>query len=482
MPVRKINFSLPALNETSAGFSSRDGFPVIKFTIGAQVGILETSSMRLTGRFSVKSDSATTVTPSSVTYTNIHLNADGGNLIQPCTKVTISPFAGVKTCIDKVVVLSKKVSKELSTDINYGQYVALRESRFGNKQDFRNSLPSRSFSLGQNAITAQRRLMISQTQTAINPKLQGQEFSIKLDIPMFQNNDLALDEGHLGGLMISIYLSPDSSFFATFMNGVATAPDADNQIDSYRYVLQDLRLEGRIQIPTQQEMTSYQNVFPMDNQINLVTDVQSSSSSNTLTPSVSQVKAFVNLFLNQTQTNNLSQSQFSFSMPPGLRSQVQAKNSVRFPLKYPVQATPNYYQSTGVDIADLTYKSLQTNIAETRLQFERSLLDGNLPAYTSADMVLTEEADRSRYLATTGAAPLTSSNLSVDSVGIGTDYTFKLQLAQNYLGSDYNLVLESGIQTGNSKLLSTYNSTSMLQQVFVRNTAFFDTINLVKSQ
>ena len=480
MPLRKLNFQVPPLNETGNGFSPKAGFPIIKFSIASQEGMLETKSLRLVGKFQVKSDSSTIVGPGQIAFGNVGKNADSAD-IQPCTRPTISPFGGIKTCIDKVVVLSKKVSKELSTDVNYSQYTALRESRFGLKSDFRTSIPSRSFSLGQNAITSQRRFMISQEGGGVQSKNQGQEFSIKLDIPLFQNTLLALDEQHFGGLMISIHLSPESAFFSTFMNGVSTDPAGNNLIDTFRYTLQDLRLEGRIQVPTAQELTAYPQVFPMDNQINLLQDIHSSSSSNTLTPQTAQVKGIVNLFLTQAQTNNLSQNQFSFSMPPGIREQIQAKNSVRYPLKFPLTSSPTYSDSTSVAVGTLTYPSLQINVSESRLQFERSLNDGRLPQYTSADLVLTEESERSRLLATNGNAT-SSSNLYSDSIGLGSDYTLGLDLAQDFRGgSSYGLVLESGVQTGNAKLMAGYSETALLQQTFVRNRAFFDTVSLTKS-
>lgn len=479
MPVRKVTVSLPAINETSSGFSPKSGFPVIKFSISAQEGFLETRSLRLVGRYQVKSDSTTLVDPTQVNFDNIDKNADDVGNIQPCTAATFSPFGGIKTAIDKVVIMSKKVSKELSSDVNYSQYVALREPRFGEKSDFRNSPPSRSFSLGQNAKESQRRFNVSASGGGIQAKDQGQEFSMKLDIPMFQNQPLALDEAHLGGLMISIHLSPESSFFSSYMNGTATPPAGANAIDTYRYVLQDLRLEARVQIPTAADVKAYNPVFTMDNQINLIQDVHSSSSSNTLSPQVSMVKGIVNLFLQQSQTNNLSQSQFSYSMPPGLRSEIQAKNGVRYPLKFPVQSSPNYADSTSVAVANLVYPSLQTNVSEARLQFERALNDGKVPEYTSATMVLTEESEVNRGLAVT--APTTSTNLAVDSVGIGSDYTLGIGLAQDYRGQDYNLVLESGVNTTNEKLLPTFSSNPLLQQTFVRNVAYFDSRSLQKT-
>lgn len=479
MPLRKINFSLPAINETSNGFSPKAGFPVVKFQIGQQNGLLETSSLRLVGRFQVKSSSTQLVVPSQVNFDNIFEEADSAD-IQPNTKATIAPFGGIHTAIDKTVILSKRTSKELSTVTNYSQYESLREARFGLKSDFRNSLPSRSFSLGQNAQKAQRRVMMCADGGNILTQDQGQEFTIKLDVPMLQGELLHLGQDYLGGLMMSIHLNSESGFFSTFMNGVKTAPAGTNVIDTYRYVLQNLRLEGRIQVPTNDELKNYDPVFPMDNQVNLLQDIHSSSSSGTLNPQVSMVKGIVNLFLLQSQSNNLSQSQYSYSMPPGLKSQVQAKDSVRFPLKFPVQSQPTFSSSGAVDVADLTYPSLQINVSESRLQFERALQDGRIPEYTSADMVLTEQAMAEKEKAVTGDGT-TSSTLFPDSVGIGVDYTLGLGQATSYMNSNYNLVLESGVQTQNDKLLDDYNAEPLLQQSFVRNRAFFNTETLVKS-
>lgn len=478
MPSRKINFSLPPTNQTSAGFSPKNGTPVMKFQIGAQNGMLETSSLRLVGRYQVQSASGTYIDPTQVDYSNMGKDSDS-NDVQPNSKATFSPFGGIKTCVDKVVTLSKKTSRELSTDVGYGQYVALREARFGTKPDFRNVFPSRSFSLGQNATDAQRRYNISRSGLGATALNRGQEFTMKLDIPMFQGELLHLGPDFLGGLMMSIHLSPESSFFATLMNGVTVAPAAANQIDTYRYILQDVRLEGRIQIPTPEELKAYDPVFPMDNQLNLIQDIHSSSSSNTLTPQVSMVKGIVNLFLLQSQSNNLSQSQYSFTIPPGLRSQTQAKDGERYPYKFPVDATPNYNSTNSVAKGTLVYPSLQTNISETRLQFERALTDGRLAEYSSADMVLTEEAARSQELASNGSET-ESSNLFVDSIGIGVDYTLGIGYSQPFINSDYNLILESGVQTSNAKLPTTFNNEPLLQQTFVRNKAFFNQQTLIK--
>ena len=475
MPVKKINFSLPAINQVSAGFSPKQGYPIIKFTIPSQNAILETTTLRLRGRIAVQSTSATYISPSNTLFTAVSDNPDGGDM-QNCTSTTVSPFGGVKTVFDKVIIQSKKTQQELTTDNNYSQFIAVKEARFGLKSDFRNSLFSRSLSLGENARVSQRRVMISNVPTTIESSQIGQEFTIKLDVDLLQNTILALDDDHMGGLMISLYLNPESAFFSTFQNGVQTAQT--NTIDSFRYILNDLRLEGRYVIPTPQEMSAVPTSLALDTQINLLNDVHSSRSSNSFSPQAQMVKGIVNLYLLQSQTNNYNMSEFSYLTPPGVREVNQQKNSNRFPIKYPLKSQPNYTSTGNPAIGNWFYKSLQTNTTELRLEFEKSITNGKLAPYSSVSLSLTESALENAELAIT--APTTSSNLSVDSQGIGIDYSLGLGSTQNFKNQTYSVILDSGVATGNSKLTDNYRDESLLQQTFIRANEIFNSKTLVK--
>ena len=472
MPVRKINFSLPPINETSAGFSPKAGFPIIKFTIPAQEVLLETVSLRLRGRFKVQTGSAasTLISPNTTILDNIDDNPNGANMTN-ATAVSIPPFGGIKCSFDKLVIQSKKTQQELSSVTNYSTYLSLREARFGITSDFRNSLPCRSFSLGSNAAVAQRRLMISDSSNQTQDKDKGQEFSIKLDVDMLQNKLLHLGVDYLGGLQITIYLSPESAFFSTFQNGVATAQGT--AIDAFRYILQDLRLEGRYQVPDATDLKTYQSTIAMDTQLNLLQDIHSSRSATTITPQAQMVKAMTSVFLLQDQTNNLDQSQYSFVQPAGVREVNQSKNSARYPLKFPMKSVPNYSTPNAENVTSYYFPSLANPSTELRLQFERALNDGRLPAYTSADLQLTEKAMRQMVLAVLSAT--TSTNLAVDSVGIGCDYTMGIGLTQSFRNQDYSLLLDSGVNTQDGNLLADYADQSLLQQIFVRNTSLLDT-------
>jgi len=475
MVLRKLNFSLPPLNSTNAGFSPKNGYPIIRFSIPSQMAFLETSSLRLTGRYQVKPTSTTLLSPSGTDYSKIFNNPNVIANLQTCSALTFPSFGGVGCAIDKVVIQSKKSQAELTSDNNYSTYLSLKTSRYGTREDFRTSLPCRSLSLGENAVLAQRRLNISDVTATTED--QGQEFSIKLDVDLLQNNILHLGDDHLGGLLITLHLSPESAFFSNFQNGTTTAPVTD--IEGFRYVFQNVKLEGRYLIPSVLELKNYPPQLVLDNQINLLQDVHSSKSQTVLTPQASIVKGILNLFLIQNQTNNFTQSQYNFNFPIGLREITQNKNSGRYPLKFSVKSVPNYTTAGSVDVATMYYAGLQTNHSEVRMHFEKALNNGNLSIYTSSGLVLTEKAMKQMSLA--NSAPTFSNNLDVDVMGIGVDYTFGMGQSQNFKNQDYALNLSSGVQTADAKLLPVYSNSSLLQQVFVRNTSIFNTETLIKS-
>ena len=72
-----------------------------------------------------------------------------------------------------------------------------------------------------------------------------------------------------------------------------------------------------------------------------------------------------------------------------------------------------------------------------------------------------------------------------NAVGVGADFTFNMGNIQNFVNQDYNLTLESGVNTGNAKLpvsRSGANATNpLLQQTFVRHMSPFNLQTLVKS-
>jgi len=68
---------------------------------------------------------------------------------------------------------------------------------------------------------------------------------------------------------------------------------------------------------------------------------------------------------------------------------------------------------------------------------------------------------------------------------VGADYTFGMGNIQNFVNQDYNLTMETGVNTGNAKLpasRSGANATNpLLQQTFIRHLSPFNLQSLVKT-
>ena len=89
MPVLKKHFSISPLNDNpmniiggsviSGGFSHRDGFPTIRFSLPSQMALLETSTLHLVGQFVVKKTGDNTIFDDAV-VANDNLNNNSADL------------------------------------------------------------------------------------------------------------------------------------------------------------------------------------------------------------------------------------------------------------------------------------------------------------------------------------------------------------------------------------------------------------------
>jgi hypothetical protein len=224
----------------------------------------------------------------------------------------------------------------------------------------------------------------------------GQFFSFKIDTSLLNNQKpLHLGDDHLGGLLITLELAnPDGFFNQRFRSMDFTQQTAADISGSY-YVLKNLRLEGRYEVPSAQELSSYTAPVGLNERINLLNDVNSSVNSNTYTPNLGAVKAFVNLFVDEDQTNNIAQNQSNFRAPLGIVSYTQDKNSVRAPEDFVVNVRPNFMETTAdnSNVASPNPLNLAKPItgqgdAELRERFQRALLDGKLADHSSATLEL----------------------------------------------------------------------------------------------
>ena len=110
---------------------------------------------------------------------------------------------------------------------------------------------------------------------------------------------------------------------------------------------------------------------------------------------------------------------------------------------------------------------------------------GSIPSYHSATYAQTCFALRhdwtsSRVPANVGVS--SGLNVSPDLMGVGADYTNGLAQTQNYVNQDYELKLDSAINSGTANQPGDRSSKIVIQESFLRNFASMNLQSLVKQQ
>jgi len=502
MPIVKKHFSLSPLNDNpvvmsgnniTGGMSHKDGFPTIKFSIPQQEALLETQTLHLVGQFLVK-ESDGSIFDDAVVQNND--NADNGANMTKRTALNIPNWGGIKNVIDKVVIQSKKSLVEISSAINYSQFEGLVEAYHYNKDDYIHTPLSRSLASGANADQVNRKVLSAVNHVAVGSipnaqdRMVGQHFSIKINTDLLNTLPLHLGQDKLGGCLITIHLAPDSAVFHCRhrVRDVAQQPNA-NFAQGVNYVLKNLKLEGRYVIPTAQENSAYPSQVSLNSRLNLINDVQSSINSSAYTPQLQFVKSMVNLYLDNDQTNNTDKNANNFRHPVGHKANQQAKNGLRFPYDYKTKLEPNFqssFERNGGNVSGeitpsaLAVKGSCMGDVEVRKQFERALLGGIEAYHSSATIDLLNDSLTEDYDGAGATANGVGNNCKANCQGIGADYSFAMGGIQNMVNQDYNLTIESGVNTGSGLLPASRNNQPLLQQTFVRHQSQLNFSNLVK--
>lgn len=516
MPVKKLNFSIAPLNDNPAtqngatisnGFGSKNGFPTIKFTIPAQDLLLDTSCLYLSGQLIVKKpdDSLAQISLADRAVAVTAYNTENTQNTDMNVNLNTSNWNGVSSVIDKVVIQSKKTQAELSSVINYSIFDALKLGYSNNEDDYKQSPLVRNLATGANHGATCRHLVnnpdIASIHTdAISSKWYGNFFSCKIDVALLQNQVLHLGNGFVGGLIITLHLAPDSSVFHTRHRRtdlVSATPQASANINGASYCLKNVRLEGKYLIPTKEDLQQYNPNVVLNSRVNLMNDIVSSNNSNVYTPQLSAVKSVVNVFLDDDQQNNYEQNTNNFRNPLGLIGYLQAKNNVRFPYDYQTKAMPNSQSLTESNVTGqvpfvtagvannngLCEPAHSLGDCEVRRQFMKAVM-GKIPNYHSATYEQTATALRHDWDGdqTAPDGKGTGLNVSPDLMGVGCDYMNGIGQTQNYVNQDYELKLDSAINSGSASQPVQRSSKIVIQESFLRNFAQMNLQNLVKQQ
>ena len=500
MPIAKKYFSISpnndkptialAANQIRAGFSSKQGDPVIRFSVPAANMLLDVNSLKLVGQIQVK-----TANDNNVLQDKTNIDDNNGANLSRVTSANIPNYGGVHNVIDKIVIQSKKSNVELTSVNNYSMNASLMEAYSHNNDDYVfGDVETQSMAQGLNAIHSNRKMNLSANNTtmALNnatDKNIGQHFGIKLEVDMLKAGNLHLGQDFLGGLLVNIHLAPDSAFFCNRFREVA-ANQTSAALDNVMYVLRNLKLEGNYLIPNQDDLNEYQAVKVLNGKLNNLNDVHSDDNSIQYTPQLNAVKGMINLFLDDDQQNNLLLQQNNFKNPLGLKEVEQSKDNLRYPLSYPVKVVPNVDSTSNsglqlnnlADVNGIPNKEDLVGDAEVRLQFERALLGGDAKKSVNnlGELRRSITAD---YQALGGNANnAAGTNLHPLMNGVGADYSYGMNMSVNYVNRDYGAQIKSGVASGLDKYPAMSNTKSETVQTYIRHIATLDTNSLQRNQ
>ena len=506
MPVSKVYFSIPPVNDLSTsenvnaisgGFSNAKGNGNIRFQISAQDRLLDTSDMYLTGRIiHVKSDQTPLIVPDSTPKANYNLQ-NGANMLA-VTNQNISNWGGFSNMVKRVIVQSKKTSVNVSENRNYPMYVNARTAWTHSKDDFLVSPLIRTQASGTYANDINRKSSSMGKKNSM-PNVStltethyGKPFSFKLETALLDNiKEVHLGNDFMGGLVINLELSQENGFYYNRFEDTGTNQTAASTgVSGSYYIVKDLKLTGRLSIPTPQDVASYNSQMLLGSRFNLINDVTSSVNSNKYTPNVSSVRSIVNLYLDQNQENNRAKNESNFRVPLGLREYSSQKNNTRSPQDYLIEVQPNLLATSDeggavINPSDAGKKASYQGDAEVRNLFQRAVLNGEIAGKTACSLELQNDVIDEQYNATRGGVSQNDGvglNTKANAMGIGIDYTFHMGETSDFRQRDYDNLINSGVASGNANLPASRASLNETVQTYVKNVSAFDSKTLMMSQ
>lgn len=201
--INKQFVSVAPVNSGEQVFGYSSGLPQITFQMGSQ-GILQADELRLTGTLKIVAN-----------------GAQGTNLTNAATDVSINAFTGVESCIDELEISSTGYGRSLEYVQHYGQCNASVNSALHSKSMYDSHLSHEQGSLGSGICTSQS-LTNSLDDNPLGVSLAGQrqaqiiglrsvlgrEFSCRLVAGMFLGgSEISMND--LGGLTIRLKLAPN---------------------------------------------------------------------------------------------------------------------------------------------------------------------------------------------------------------------------------------------------------------------------------
>ena len=329
--------------------SFKNGFPMLSFTISAQDGLLDPSTIRVTGKFAAYKDNLATPTP-----------------IRPADELTMNNRLGIYNVIESLTVRSQK-SKLICENIRH-------YSKFMNSYlAMTSSLQDQIGHLGETCLIMPNKSAFQESvmESPTTDVSQTNSFSFHLPSGFLSSGNMVdLRQDAFGGLIIEMLLQPDSNVIFN-LDGSSTG------VGDAHYELSDLFLTCEVSdFGPDMQPPAPQGAYEFNTITSLYTSINSTNAQIQYMLGLRNVQSAFMTFVPVANINTLTQDgqatvQFSgngtssTALAPITKVQ-WLKGGVKFP-------------------ADFDYKTNVVEDANTKLcdpQIIRTFVDSVLPDYT----------------------------------------------------------------------------------------------------
>jgi hypothetical protein len=312
----------PLNNPSDGKISYKKGNPQISFLIGEQDAFLLGKTIRLSGKFHAFSNSAETA---------------------PVDVQNINSRIGIYSIIDQLILRSNRNKASIEHIRDYNRMMQSYFQVSAGKADGISHLNMSALTM-PNFETCRKEVLTT----------AGRDFSFHLPSGLLNGTDgipLSNQFG-IGGLELTIMLSPDASVF--FSN----SGTPDTMVDCF-YQLSDLRLSCELEIPPPDQLSQLMKLDSGTLEYNSISSqyatVNSGNAIVNFSLGLSKVQSvFVNM-IPARYLNNLSFDSMATLMPvnvggslAGLRNQVNTRSGVRYPRDFVIDTNLREAPDTNV--------------------------------------------------------------------------------------------------------------------------------------
>ena len=372
--------------------SFKNGFPMLSFTISAQDGLLDPSSIRITGKFAAYKDNLATPTP-----------------IQAADELTMNNRLGIYNVIESLTVRSQKSKLQCESIRHYSKFM-------NSYLAMTSSLQDQIGHLGETCLIMPNKSAFQESvvESPTTDVAQTNSFSFHLPSGFLSSGNMVdLRQDAFGGLIVEMLLQPDSNVLFQ-LNGATTG------IGDAHYELSDLFLTCEVS-DFGDDMTkpSTTGAYEFNTITSLYTSINSTNAQIQYMLGLRNVQSAFMTFVPVANINTLTQDGQATVQLSGDGSSDTALapiTKVQFlkgGIKYP---------------ADFDYKTNVVDDASTKLvdpQIIRNFVDAVLPDYTYERFSISPvNSNRDYNMTTTSAGELSYNNIPEGGsvYGLGVKY------------------------------------------------------------